>query len=81
MKAEHVDDVFAGLPDPPMQAEVSDWWFRFQDDFLSEEQRRYYSTTSPKDLEGAEAQRQIDLFVKRKNEMEGNRIWKRTLFI
>jgi hypothetical protein len=55
------------LPNPPVQAGVLEWWYRFQDDFLVEEQRRYYSTTKPKDLTGAEAQRQIDLFVKRKN--------------
>ncbi|KAH8751100.1 hypothetical protein F5883DRAFT_472292 [Diaporthe sp. PMI_573] len=66
-KDRHVDGAWTDLPDPPVQAEVLDWWFRFQDDFLSEERRRYYSTTSPKDLIGAEAQRQIDLFVKRKN--------------
>ncbi|KAH8753314.1 FunK1 protein kinase [Diaporthe sp. PMI_573] len=66
-KDRHVGGAWTDLPDPPVQAEVLDWWFRFQDDFLSEEQRRYYSTTSPKDLVGAEAQRQIDLFVKRNN--------------
>ena len=46
---------------------IHHWWFRFQNDFLSEERRRYYSTTNPKDLVGAEAQRQINLFLKRKN--------------
>ncbi|RCI16304.1 hypothetical protein L249_2827 [Ophiocordyceps polyrhachis-furcata BCC 54312] len=69
-KNRHVDGAWAGLPDPPVQAEVLDWWFRFQDDFLSEEQRRYYSTTSPKDLIGAQAQRQLDLFVKRSNRQQ-----------
>ncbi|KAH7038964.1 FunK1 protein kinase [Macrophomina phaseolina] len=62
MKERHVDGAWTDLPDPPVQAEVLDWWFRFQDEFLSEERRRYYSTTNPKDLIGAEAQRQIDLF-------------------
>ncbi|KJZ68222.1 hypothetical protein HIM_12387 [Hirsutella minnesotensis 3608] len=66
-KDQHVDGAWSDFPDPPVQAGVLDWWFRFQDDFLSEERRRYYSTTNPKDLVGAEAQRQIDLFVKRKN--------------
>ncbi|KJZ68022.1 hypothetical protein HIM_12587 [Hirsutella minnesotensis 3608] len=66
-KDRHVDGAWTDLPDPPVQAEVLDWWFRFQDDFLSGERRRYYSTTNPNDLIGAEAQRQIDLFVKRKN--------------
>ncbi|KAM4062580.1 kinase [Hirsutella rhossiliensis] len=67
MKDRHVDGKWTDIPDPPVQAEVLDWWFRFHEDFCSEERRRYYSTTSPKDLVGAEAQRQIDLFVKRKN--------------
>ncbi|KAL9123118.1 MAG: hypothetical protein Q9187_000331 [Circinaria calcarea] len=67
MKNQHIDNVLTGFPDPPVQAKVLDWWFKFQNDFLSDEQRRYYSTTSPKDLVGAEAQRQIDLFIKRKD--------------
>ncbi|PHH88294.1 hypothetical protein CDD83_7724 [Cordyceps sp. RAO-2017] len=49
-KALHVDGAWTDLPDPPVQAEVLDWWFRFQDDFLSEERRGYYSTTNPNDL-------------------------------
>ena len=65
MKDRHVEGAWTDIPNPPVQAKVLDWWFRFQDDFLSKEQRRYYSTTKPKDLIGAEAQRQIDLFVKR----------------
>ncbi|KAM4062554.1 hypothetical protein HRG_011264 [Hirsutella rhossiliensis] len=67
MKDHHVDGEWTDIPDPPVQAEVLDWWFRFQEVFCSEERRRYYSTTRPKDLVGAEAQRQIDLFVKRKH--------------
>ncbi|KAN0071182.1 hypothetical protein V8E54_010613 [Elaphomyces granulatus] len=67
MKDRHVDGTWTDLPNPPVQAEVLDWWFRFQDDFLSEERRRYYSTTKPKELVGAEAQRQIDLFIRRNN--------------
>ncbi|PHH90114.1 hypothetical protein CDD83_4460 [Cordyceps sp. RAO-2017] len=67
-KDRHVDGTWTDLPDPPVQVKVLDWWFQFQDDFLSKERRGYYSTTNPKDLIGAEAQRQIDLFIKRKNE-------------
>jgi hypothetical protein len=52
-----------------VQAGVLEWWFQFQD-LLSEERRRYYSTTKPKDLIGAEAHRQIDLFVKQKNGLQ-----------
>ncbi|XP_044714761.1 kinase [Hirsutella rhossiliensis] len=50
IKDQHVDGAWTGLPNPPVQDGVLDWWFRFQDDFLSEERRRYYSTTNPKDL-------------------------------
>ena len=67
MKDRHVDGMWTDLPNPPVQAEVLDWWFRLQDDFLSKERRRYYSTTKPKELVGAEARRQIDLFIKRNN--------------
>jgi hypothetical protein len=67
VKDRHVNGAWTGLPDPPVQADVLQWWFQFQDDCLSEERGRYYSTTNPKGLVGAEAQRQIDLFVKRKN--------------
>ncbi|KAM4067835.1 kinase [Hirsutella rhossiliensis] len=64
-KHRHDGGAWTDLPNPPVQAGVLDWWFQFQDDCLSEERRRYYSTTKPKDLIGAEAKRQIDLFVKR----------------
>ncbi|KAF2459673.1 hypothetical protein BDY21DRAFT_338901 [Lineolata rhizophorae] len=67
IKDRHVDGVWTDLPNPPVQADVLNWWFQFQDDFLSGERRRYYSTTKPKELIGAESQRQIDLFVKRYN--------------
>lgn len=67
MKDRHVGGAWTDLPDPPVQAGVLEWWFRFQNGFLSKEPRHYYSTTNPKDLLGAEAQRQIDLFVKRNN--------------
>ncbi|RMZ89596.1 hypothetical protein DV736_g3180, partial [Chaetothyriales sp. CBS 134916] len=64
MKTRHKNGRWTDFPDPPVQAEVLDWWFRFQKEFLSQERGLYYTTTSPKDLVGAEAQRQIDLFVK-----------------
>lgn len=65
MKNRHKDGRWTDFPNPPVQAEVLDWWFQFQKEFLSKERGLYYTTTSPKDLVGAEAQRQIDLFVKR----------------
>ena len=65
MKYRHIDGRWTDFPNPPVQAEVLDWWFKFQEEFLSKEQGLYYTTTSPKDLVSAESQRQIDLFVKR----------------
>jgi len=65
VKDQHKDGRWTGFPDPPVQDDVVGWWFRFQDKFLSEERSRYYKTSSPKDLVGAEARRQLDLFVKR----------------
>jgi hypothetical protein len=65
MKSRHKDGRWTDFPNPPVQAEVLDWWFQFQEEFLSDERGYYYTTTSPKDLVGAEAKRQIDLFVKR----------------
>jgi hypothetical protein len=63
MKNRHRHGRWTDFPNPPVQAEVLDWWFQFQEKFLSKERGLYY-TTSPKDLVGAEAQRQIDLFGK-----------------
>ncbi|KAI9804850.1 MAG: hypothetical protein M1825_001219 [Sarcosagium campestre] len=64
-KRQHRNGRWTDFPDPPVQDSVTEWWFRFQDEFLSKERRRYYKTSSPKDLKGAEARRQLDLFVKR----------------
>ncbi|RMZ85501.1 hypothetical protein DV736_g6579, partial [Chaetothyriales sp. CBS 134916] len=64
IKPRHKGGRWTDFPDPPVQAEVLDWWFQFQREFLSKERSLYYTTTSPKDLVGAEAQRQLDLFVK-----------------
>lgn len=67
MKDRHVNGMWTGFPDPPVQAQVLDWWFQFQNGFLSEERRCYYSTAKPTDLVGVEGKWQIDLFLKRKD--------------
>ncbi|KEF50785.1 uncharacterized protein A1O9_13163, partial [Exophiala aquamarina CBS 119918] len=64
IKGRHKDGRWTDFPNPPVQAQVLAWWFRFQENFLSKERGLYYATTSPKELVGAEAWRQIDLFVK-----------------
>ena len=65
MKRRHKDGRWTDFPDPPVQDNVVDWLFQFQDEFLSKERSSYYKTSSPKDLSGTEARRQLDLFVKR----------------
>ncbi|KAF2458841.1 serine/threonine-protein kinase Sgk2 [Lineolata rhizophorae] len=65
MKGRHVSGKWANLPNSPTQTEVLDWLFQLQNDLLSKERRRYYTIKVPKELTGAEAQRQIDLIVKR----------------
>jgi Fungal protein kinase len=67
IKDQHVNGVWTDLHDLPVQAKVLKWWFQFQNDFLSTEQRCYYSIKNPKDLVGAEPRRQVDLILKRKN--------------
>ncbi|KAL1971575.1 hypothetical protein VTN31DRAFT_2196 [Thermomyces dupontii] len=49
------------------QDNVQNWLFQLQEDHLSEERRRYYKINLPRELIGGEAQRQIDLIVKRKS--------------
>lgn len=64
MKNQHKDGKWMDFPNPPMQAKVLDWWFQFQEKFLSKERGTYYTTTRPKDLVGSEARRRIDIFLK-----------------
>lgn len=55
------------FPDPPVQNAVLEWLFRFQEEFLSDARGVYYTSESSKDLTGAEARRQLDIFIKRKS--------------
>ena len=43
------------------------WLFKLQDDFLSTEERRYYTIELPRELIGGEPRRQIDVVLKRRN--------------
>ncbi|KAI4219804.1 MAG: hypothetical protein L6R40_008711 [Gallowayella cf. fulva] len=59
------------FPDPPDEDAMWDWLSRFQDEHLSD------SRGSTGDLAGGEAQRQLDLFVKRRGiETSGKHDWK-----
>ena len=69
VKSRHVDGRWTDFPDPPVQNAVSEWLFRFQDEFLSDARGVYYTTKKTSELTGAEAPRQLDLFVKRRSEI------------
>jgi Fungal protein kinase len=58
----HVDGRWTDFPETPMQNAVIEWLFRFQEEFLVDARGSY--CTSSKDLTGAEARRQLDVFVK-----------------
>ncbi|KAA6414276.1 MAG: hypothetical protein FRX48_02639 [Lasallia pustulata] len=67
----HTGGRWTDFPDTPLQNAVLEWLFRFQDEFLSDARGVYYTTESSKDLTGAEARRQIDIFIKRKSSVSG----------
>ncbi|OAX79279.1 hypothetical protein ACJ72_06402 [Emergomyces africanus] len=56
------------FPNPPTQDNVLTWWFRLQDDLLSESNSAYYTTVSKADLTGSMAQRQVDLLLRARSE-------------
>ncbi|OJD22162.1 hypothetical protein ACJ73_06496 [Blastomyces percursus] len=44
--------------------DVLAWWFRLQEDLISESRGTYYSTASKADLTGSKAERQVDLLLR-----------------
>ena len=68
VRDRHVDNRWTDFPQPPVQNAVLEWLFRFQKEFLSDARSVYYTSESSKDLTGAEARRQLDIFVKRNGE-------------
>ncbi|KMU83322.1 hypothetical protein CIHG_01104 [Coccidioides immitis H538.4] len=66
VKNEYIDRRWSTLLDSPTQDDVVGWIFRLQDEFLPNEQRRYYTIKLPNELTGAESKWQTDLIVKRK---------------
>ncbi|EDN09008.1 predicted protein [Histoplasma mississippiense (nom. inval.)] len=58
------DRNWAQFPDPPTQDNVLAWWFRLQEDLLSESRGTYYTTASKADLTGSKAERQVDLLLR-----------------
>lgn len=63
VKTRHIDGRWVDFPDVPVEKAVQRWLLDFQDEFLSEARGCYY-TSKTEDLKGAEAQRQLDVFVK-----------------
>ena len=68
VKDRHIDGQWSDFPSPPEETAVWEWICHFQEEFLSKAQGVYYTTKSTKDLTGAEARRQLDLFIKRRGE-------------
>lgn len=65
------------IPDPPDEDAVWGWLSRFQNKHLSDSCGILYTTESTSDLTGGEAQRQLDVFVKRRGiEQSGKHDWK-----
>jgi hypothetical protein len=67
----HVDGRWTDFPEPPVQDAVLKWLFRFQEEFLSDARGVYYTSESSKDLTGAEARGQLDIFMKQKSNASG----------
>ncbi|EEH36147.2 hypothetical protein PAAG_00470 [Paracoccidioides lutzii Pb01] len=58
------DGNWAQFPNPPTQDNVLTWWFRLQEDLLSESRGTYYTTVSKADLTSSKAERQVDLLLR-----------------
>ncbi|KAI1825765.1 hypothetical protein F4861DRAFT_537785 [Xylaria intraflava] len=76
VKQEHSNGEWVKLRGSPDEKQVKSWLFQLSDNFLSNEIRRYYTVSMPKELTGGEAARQIDLLVKRKCESDIEHNWK-----
>ncbi|KAI1987116.1 hypothetical protein LOZ53_004446 [Ophidiomyces ophidiicola] len=61
---ERDDTGLSDFPDPPIQNDVLDWWFRLQNAFLAETGGIYFSTEGKKSLKDSEAERQVDVLMK-----------------
>lgn len=68
VKDGHVDGRWRDFPDPPYETAVWDWLSRFQDEYLTEARGIYCRTSTPAELVGGEAPRQLDLFIKRRTD-------------
>ncbi|OJD18450.1 hypothetical protein AJ78_01506 [Emergomyces pasteurianus Ep9510] len=67
---ERDDTGLSDFPVPPIQNDVLDWWFRFQNTFLPETRGIYFSTEGKKSLKESEAERQVDVLMKARGDDE-----------
>ena len=65
--ARYVDGKWTDFPNPPGQARVLDWFFRFQSDFFPD-QRGVYYTMCNRSLAGSDAKRRLDLLVRKRHQ-------------
>lgn len=72
------DSRWPSFPDPPAEKDALDWWFGFQDEFLSDARSVYFTTASKSDLTGSDADRQIDLLLRDRSagDIGGKHNWK-----
>lgn len=68
---QYADGRWTDFPEPPVQDAVLEWLFRFQEEFLFDARGVYYTSESSKDLTGAEARPQLDIFIKQKSNASG----------
>ncbi len=77
VKKQYRGGRWTDFPDPPDEDAVWKWLSRFQDKHLSDSRGILYTTESTSDLTGGEAQRQLDVFIKRRGmETGGKHDWK-----
>ena len=77
VKKQYKGGRWTDFPDPPDEDAVWNWLSRFQDKHLSDSHGIFYTTESKSDLTGGEAQRQLDVFIKRRGiENKGKHNWK-----
>ena len=77
VKKQYKGGRWTDFPDPPDEDAVWEWLSRFQDKHLSDSNGILYTTESTSDLTGGEAQRQLDLFIKKRGtEASGKHDWK-----
>lgn len=82
VKGRHVDGRWTDFPDSPIEDDVWDWLFRFQNEVLTDSRNVFYRTRKTSDLTGGEASRQLDIFFKyRSKSADAKHNWKDVLVI